>query len=279
MKEFYENRSKMYLTRRTPVMIRLDGKAFHSFTKGFFRPYDKIFHNAMNATLLYLCKNIQGCKFGYTQSDEITLVLTDYDTLTTDGWFDYAVQKMCSISASMATLEFNRQFREQVSEWYLRLAVTEQTDNLLDAHGAAYDKAINRGAIFDARVFSIPEEEVANAFIWRQQDATRNAIQMLGQTHFSHKLLEHKSCNDIQDMLFLEKGINFNDMPTEFKRGICCIRAHVPVEDTEQSVIANIADKPQLSAVKTRYQWKLDKEIPIFTQDRQYITRALPKRP
>lgn len=263
MKEFYENRSKMYLTRRTPVMIRLDGKAFHSFTKGFFRPYDKIFHNAMNSTLLYLCKNIQGCKFGYTQSDEITLVLTDYDTLTTDGWFDYAVQKMCSISASMSTLEFNRAFKAEVDEWYLRPDTTDQTDDLLEARVAAYDKAIKRGAMFDARVFSIPEEEVANAFIWRQQDATRNAIQMLGQTHFSHKLLEHKSCNDIQDMLFLEKGINFNDMPTEFKRGICCYRKEVPCIDR---------------LIGYKKEWILDKDCPIFSQDRSYIEQHIQRK-
>ena len=263
LKEFYENRSKTYLTRRTPVMLRLDGKAFHSFTKGFFRPYDKIFHNAMNATLLYLCKNFQCCKFGYTQSDEITLVLTDYDTLTTDGWFDYAVQKMCSISASMATLEFNRAFKAEVDEWYLRPDTTGQTDELLDARGAAYDKAIKRGAMFDARVFSIPEEEVANAFIWRQQDATRNAIQMLGQTHFSHKLLEHKSCNDIQDMLFLEKGINFNDMPTEFKRGICCYRKEVPCIDR---------------LIGYKKEWILDKDCPIFSQDRNYIEQHIQRK-
>lgn len=79
MKENYENRSKTYLTRRTPVIIRLDGKTFHSFTRGFKRPYDEILHKSMNATLKYLCENIQGCKFGYAQSDEISLLLTDFD--------------------------------------------------------------------------------------------------------------------------------------------------------------------------------------------------------
>ena len=110
MKENYENRSKTYLTRRTPVIIRLDGKAFHTFTRGMKKPYDEIFHNTMNATMKYLCENIQGCKLGYTQSDEITLLLTDYDTLTTSAWFDYNVQKICSVSASMATMAFNKFF-------------------------------------------------------------------------------------------------------------------------------------------------------------------------
>lgn len=261
MKEFYENRAKHYLTRKMPVMIRIDGKAFHSFTKGFHRPYDEVFHNAMNATLLYLCKNIQGCKFGYTQSDEISLVLTDLDTLTTDGWFDYGVQKMCSVAASMATLEFNRQFINAIRDWWNKpyAPMDDVNKPLYDA----YLKAMERGAMFDARVFSIPEEEVANAFIWRQQDATRNAIQMLGQTHFSHKQLEGKSCNDIQDMLFLEKNINFNDMPIEFKRGVCCYRKEVPCLDR---------------LIGYKKEWVLDKECPVFTHDREYIEKHLVRK-
>jgi tRNA(His) 5'-end guanylyltransferase len=246
MKENYENRAKTYLVRRMPVIIRLDGKAFHSFTKGFKRPYDEIFHNAMNSTLQYLCENIQGCKFGYTQSDEITLVLTDYDTLTTDGWFDYAVQKMSSVSASMATLAFNK---------YLLASVSEYENDYMEAWNRNQEEekyinnlvaAVNKGAMFDARCFNIPEEEVVNCLIWRQQDATRNAIQMLGQCNFSHKELNGKSQNDIQDMLMLQKGINFNDMPIEFKRGVCCRK-------NEEG------------------KWVLDKEPPIFTQDRSYV--------
>lgn len=242
MKEFYENRSKTYLTRRTPVIIRLDGKAFHSFTKGFKRPYDRVFHEAMNETLRYLCKNIQGCKIGYTQSDEITLLLTDYEKLTTDAWFGYSVQKMCSIAASMATLAFNKAFYN---------AIPAGTDN-----ESVYYKALEKGAMFDARVFNIPKEEVANCFIWRQQDATRNAIQMLGQTCFSHKELDCKDQNDIQDMLMLEKGINFNDMPIPFKRGVCCYK-----KDCSDVII----DGPN------RKQWVIDLNIPIFTQDREFI--------
>lgn len=260
MKEFYENRSKQYLTRKMPVMIRIDGRAFHSFTKGFSRPYDEVFHAAMNATLQYLCKNIQGCKFGYTQSDEISLVITDYDTINTDGWFDYSVQKMCSIAASMATLEFNRQFEHFSYEWWCdnckRLDFDETCGNVYKA----YLRAKDRGAMFDARVFVIPEKETCNYFIWRQQDATRNAIQMLGQTHFSHKLLEGKSCSDIQDMLFIEKEINFNDMPAEFKRGVCCYRKEVPCVDR---------------LVGYKKEWVIDKECPIFTQDRNYIEKHI----
>ena len=262
MKEFYENRSKTYLTRRTPVIIRLDGKAFHTFTRGLKRPYDKVFHNAMNETLKYLCENIQGCKLGYTQSDEITLLLTDYDTLTTDAWFGYNVQKMCSVAASMATMAFNKFFSYEYEELNRWVSEGEPTADEIDYMYTVYDKMV-QGAMFDARCFSIPREEVTNCFIWRQQDATRNAIQMLGQCSFSHKELQNKSCNNIQDMLMLQKGINFNDMPTEFKRGVCCIK-----KDT-----TNVVAFGETVDTIERPCWVIDKEIPIFTQDRDYIER------
>lgn len=261
MKENYENRSKTYLIRRMPVIIRLDGKAFHTFTKGLKKPYDEIFHNTMNATMKYLCENIQGCKLGYTQSDEITLLLTDYDTLTTDAWFDYSVQKMCSVSASMATMAFNRFFSDEVNKAYTYFTTTENGCKFVD-NIDEFDKQFNNyyskigNAMFDARCFNIPNDEVTNCFIWRQQDATRNAIQMLGQCNFSHKALHEKSCNDIQDMLMLEKGINFNDMPVEFKRGVCCVKRKVECIDR---------------LISYKIDWVLDKNIPIFTQDRNYI--------
>lgn len=273
MKNNYENRAKTYLTRRTPVIIRLDGKAFHTFTKGLKKPYDEIFHNTMNATMKYLCENIQGCKLGYTQSDEITLLLTDYDTIDTDAWFDNNVQKICSVSASMATMAFNKFFAEQEHEYFYKHIDFLNCDGDLiedtDFDSDYYAKLSHKVgiAMFDSRCFNIPEDEVTNCFIWRQQDATRNAIQMLGQCNFPHKELQGKSCNDIQDMLMTQKGINFNDMPTEFKRGVCCVKEeyypdpmpgyeNCPVDDT---------------LVRTR--WVLDKEIPIFTQDRDYVER------
>ena len=120
--------------------------------------------------------------------------------------------------------------------------------------------------MFASRCFNVPVEEVTNCFIWRQQDATRNAIQMLGQCNFSHKELQGKSCNDIQDMLMTQKGINFNDMPTEFKRGVCCIKKEYPAVDL--STYSGPIDPI------TRTHWILDKEIPIFTQDREYISRT-----
>ena len=262
MKENYENRSKTSLVRRMPVIIRLDGRAFHTFTKGFKRPYDEIFHSAMNETVKYLCENIQGCKLGYTQSDEITLLLTDYETLDTSAWFDYKVQKMCSIAASMATLAFNRAFRENYNKALFNLGRPIDSDAYMSILSKKLDCAT-----FDARAFNIPKEEVANCFIWRQQDATRNAIQMLGQTHFSHKELDKKNQNDIQDMLMVQKGINFNDMPVEFKRGICCIKEEYYPESKPSY------EHCEVDAALVRARWVLDYNIPIFTQDRAYIER------
>lgn len=203
----YEYVSRNYLTRRVPVIIRIDGKAFHTFTKGMRKPFDRVLMSAMQETMRFLCANIQGCVFGYTQSDEITLVLTDYASIRTDAWFGYNVQKMCSIAASMATLAFNKAFAEQ----------TEKEDSGLDL--SVYRRKFQT-ALFDARVFTIPLDEVCNCLIWRQQDATRNSIEAVGQANFSHRELQGKSCNKIQDMLWKERGINWNDFPTDCKQEI-----------------------------------------------------------
>lgn len=138
----YEAVSKNVLMRRTPVIIRVDGRAFHTFTKGFQKPFDEVLMSAMQDTMKYLCENIQGCVLGYTQSDEITLVLTDYKRLESDAWFDYKVQKMCSIVASMATLEFNRKMKR----YAVKYANSGSGDEITKQFGI-YAKAINKGAI------------------------------------------------------------------------------------------------------------------------------------
>ena len=270
MKNNYENRAKTYLVRRMPVIIRLDGKAFHTFTRGLVKPYDEIFHFAMNNTTKYLCENIQCVKLGYTQSDEITLLLTDYDTLTTDAWFDNNVQKICSVSASMATMAFNKFFAEEVNRRYDYYTSDINSQPLsVEEFDALYDLYFSKIgiAMFDSRCFNIPNGEVTNCFIWRQQDATRNAVQMLGQCNFSHKELHGKSCNDIQEMLMTQKNINFNDMPTEFKRGVCCIKEEYAAVDlsTYSGPIEQV----------TRTRWVIDKEIPVFSQTREYVERFL----
>ena len=239
MKDNYENISKTKLVRRMPVIIRLDGKAFHTFTRGFQKPFDDVLIKTMQETTKYLCENIQGCVFGYTQSDEITLVLVDYQKLTSCAWFDYEVQKICSISASMATMAFHRIFEINVEEW--------EPENLsydTVKFDTAYQMGMAKGAMFDSRCFNIPKEEVTNCVYWRQLDATRNSIQMVGQANFSHKELQNKSCNMIQDMLFTQKGINWNDLPTVYKRGSACIRdeeGHWFI-DTEMPILKKTED-------------------------------------
>lgn len=218
MKTFYEQVPKYKLYRRTPVAIRIDGKAFHTFTRGFQKPFDEVLGNAMVRTMEYLCKNIQGCVFGYTQSDEITLLLIDYQTFETDAWFDYEIQKMCSISASMATMAFNTFFKNEVDKFYYNHCSRE--DPLFEKHYQTYRDAQYKGAMFDSRVFNIPKEEACNLVYWRQLDATRNSIQMVGQANFPHNELQGKSCNMIQDMLHEQRGINWNDYPTRWKRGV-----------------------------------------------------------
>ena len=225
MKEFYETIPKTRLMRRCPVAIRIDGKAFHTFTRGFNKPFDEVLVKSMQRTMKYLCENIQGCVFGYTQSDEITLILLDYQTLDTDAWFDYEVQKMCSIAASMATMAFNKYFEQNVEhECQIGLLQEYGIETKPIALCEAYCRSMEKGAMFDARVFNIPKEEVTNLVYWRQLDAARNSVQMVGQANFSHKELQGKSCNMIQDMLMTQKGINWNDFPTYLKRGSCCVR-------------------------------------------------------
>ena len=249
MKTYYEGIPQTKLMRRTPVIIRIDGKAFHTFTRGFEKPFDKIMVKTMQETTKYLCENIQGCVFGYTQSDEITLVLIDYQKLTTSAWFDYEVQKMCSIAASMATMAFNKFFEKNVEKFDIKLFSDEEGNVINDKRHQimqVYLKAIEKGAMFDARVFNIPKEEVTNCIYWRQLDATRNSIQSVGQANFSHKDLQNKTCNMIQDMLHEQKGINWNDYPTCLKRGTA-------VKKNESGSWYIDLDMPQLKGDDRRY--------------------------
>lgn len=256
MKEFYEQIPKTKLMRRTPVAIRIDGKAFHTFTRGFRKPFDYILIKTMQETTKYLCENIQGCVLGYTQSDEITLILVDYQKLTSSAWFDYEVQKLCSISASMATMAFNKYFAENVANEILeyKTSMVKIRQEIKEYHDTLR-AAVNKGAMFDARCFNIPKEEVTNLIYWRQLDATRNSIQMVGQANFSHKELQNKSCNDIQDMLYEQKGTNWNDYPTVCKRGSACIYTEY----------ANMNGSHNSG-------WIIDKEMPILKgEDRAYV--------
>lgn len=248
MKSFYEDRTRYKLTRRTYTVIRVDGKAFHTYTKGLKRPFDEGLIDDMNETAAYLCKNIMGAKLAYVQSDEISVVITDFDDLSTEAWFDGNLQKMASVAASLATAKFN----ELRTLRMLRNADTNNAIHLIENF---------KLAMFDARVFQIPyQEEVINYLIWRQQDATRNSISSVAQANFSTKELHGKKTNQMQDMLMLEKGVNWNDFTPRQKRGGIIRKYQVKNIDTDT----------------IRTKWKLDEETPIFTQDRKYLYSLLP---
>lgn len=195
MKDFYENRTKTYLPRRTYTIIRIDGKAFHTYTRGLKRPFDERLISDMDETACYLCENIQGAKLAFVQSDEISILLTDFDKLQTDAWFDGNVQKITSISASLATAKFN-------------------------------ELRSNKIALFDSRVFTIPSAiEVGNYLIWRQQDTVRNSISSVAQSLYSSKELHGMNSDRMQEMCF-QKGVNWNDFPIKYKRGRLIIKEY-----------------------------------------------------
>lgn len=224
----YEKACRSMLPWRMPVVIRVDGKAFHTFTKGMQRPFDARLMAAMDTCAAAICEEAQGACLAYVQSDEISVLLHNYKRLKSMPWFENQVQKMVSVSASVATAVMQREMAE----------------------------ASTRTALFDARVFVLPEAEVTNYFIWRQQDATRNSIQMVARSLYSDRQCYRKSCPQLQEMIHA-KGQNWNDLSTGQKRGRCVTRETYEREGA------------------IRHMWATDYDIPIFTQDRSYIERHL----
>ena len=230
MKQF-EDVTRYQLMPRMPVIIRVDGKAFHTFTKQFEFPFSVVLHKIMSETAENLFKNIQNARLVYFQSDEISILLNDWGTHETQQWFGGGLQKMVSVSASYATSAFAKSYLGAIFAG--------------DVDGEHFDSFPQ----FDSRVFTLPREEVCNYFIWRQQDASRNSVRMLGSSMFSHRQLHGKNNSQVQDMLMQEHGINWNDIDTWKRRGACV---------TENG---------------------LDEEIPLFTSDRDYVNRHLMENP
>jgi tRNA(His) 5'-end guanylyltransferase len=260
MKDNYENRTRSYLPRRTYTLIRIDGKCFSNYTKGLEKPFDMGLINDMDATAIYLCKNIQGAKLAFVQSDEISVLLTDFETPTTDAWFDGNIQKIVSVSASIATEKFN-QLRLMRS--FRAIGPVELTnDEIVDS--------IERFkmAEFDSRTWTIPQKtEVMNYFIWRQQDTVRNSISACAQNLYSHKELEHKNQDQMQEMLF-QKGFNWNDLDPKLKRGRIILKKEVTLE-TPYNGPQNIQRNYQ------RNIW-VSEECPTFTQDKNFLDNLIP---
>jgi tRNA(His) guanylyltransferase len=237
MKEFYENRTRLHLPRRTFTVLRLDGKAFHSYTRGLIKPFDDPLMSDMDETARFLCKEIQGAKFAYVQSDEISIILTDFDSLNTDAWYDGNIQKMTSVSASLATGKFNELRSDRC---------------LIDPRRLPGRKL----AFFDSRVFTIPSQtEVANYLVWRQQDTVRNSISAVAQFLYSHKELMGKSCDQMQEMIF-QKGSNWNDYAPRYKRGRAIAKESYDKDGSQ------------------RTRWSIV-DVPIFTQDKEFLKKYI----
>ena len=198
----YEDCYNVRIPRRFPMIVRLDGRAFHSWTRrvNCVKPFDEALMALMAQTTKFLCENIEDCAFAYTQSDEISLLIRDDKSQLSIPWFDKRLQKVASLSASMATYYFNAE--------------------------NPFDKKLP--AFFDSRAFILPPEEVRPYFIWRQNDATKNSLSMLAQSLYSHTELIGKKREELMD-LCMGKGMNWNNLPIPKKRGYAVYRRPVVV--------------------------------------------------
>lgn len=239
----YEGVSRTRLVPKTPVMIRLDGKAFHTYTRGLNRPWDDRFHLCMWDTARQLCDAVAGCQVAYVQSDEITLLLVDYASLKTQGYFDYEVQKLASVTAGIASSAFCMATAKHLPEKFEKSV------------------SLGKGPSFDSRCWNLPQRDVVNCFLWRQQDCSRNSISMLAQAHFSPSRLHKVNSSGMQDLLMLEKGINWNDCPVPQKRGVCVTR--------------QVYEKTVEGKTVVRSRWEVDENIPIFStpEGRAYLDK------
>lgn len=251
----YEQCYDIRVPARGYVIIRLDGKGFSKYTKMFEKPFDGKLSHVMDAATIELCKYLNP-KFAYTQSDEISLMFTDIENIESELIFDGKVQKLCSISASKVTTAFNKTMLKILALY--KYNKDELYERILSGDLPQID------AVFDSRVFIIPDfREVSNYFIWRQQDCTRNSISMAASANFSHKSLEGKSSAEKQEMLFTEKGINWNDYLPKYKRGTVIKKQPVFVEGQNGEAVQ-------------RNKWVPDYNTPVFTQEKEYLYNLIP---
>ncbi|WP_280410555.1 tRNA(His) guanylyltransferase Thg1 family protein [Nocardia asiatica] len=187
----YEAVTHPHLLPRTPLFVRVDGRAFHTYTRNMARPFDPHLMDAMVHATQMTAADMQGFKLAYTQSDESTFLLTDYDTLTTAAWFDRDLSKIVSITAALFTAHFND-------------AMQGRTADL---------------AVFDARAFSAPRADAPNVFVWRQQDWERNSLSMLARAHFSHRECYGRNRAELHHMLYSKGIIWATDLTAREKNG------------------------------------------------------------
>jgi tRNA(His) guanylyltransferase len=241
----YEATHRTTLPRRTYTLLRVDGRAFHSYLRGCQKPFDEQFMTDMDHVAEALCAEITGAVFAYTQSDEISLLITDFATEHTEPWFGGVTAKWLSISAALATAVLN-------------------------------ERRPGRRALFDARVFTLSDPvEVANYFLWRQRDAVRNSISMAAQAHFSHKRLDGVSSAGMQELLFTEAGVNWNDYPDGCKRG------RVSVRQTGERPVEYV-DRRSGETVRTtavRSWWTTDAAPHFTTEPASWLAGMIPVLP
>jgi tRNA(His) 5'-end guanylyltransferase len=250
----YEAVTQTNLPRRTYTILRVDGKSFHSWTRGLRRPYDTDLMELMDVAACQLCQQISGARFAFVQSDEINLLAVDFLDIKTEPWFDGNVQKWASVGASIATMAFN-------------LALSIQKAAECDPGRLIDDKLPN--AMFDARVFIIPDLiDVENYFVWRQKDATRNSVTMLAQHYASHKQLQGKDQSARQEIIH-KAGDNWAKHPADFRHGRVVRRSDVG--DWGRDI--GKQPSPECYAVPN---WHVDHETPIFTRKREYLRGLIP---
>lgn len=204
MKLLYERATHVHLPGRTHTVIRVDGRAFHTYTRDLTKPFDVELMEDLTTTARALCETIQGAYLAYAQSDEISVLAYDARANQSEAWFDGDLQKIVSVAASIATTHFAN------ARWLRAL------------ERAAPDERVRltRTATFDARAFTIPDPvEAANYLIWRQRDAVRNSISMAARAYMSHRQCEGLTSDQLQDALHQLHGVNWNDYDPRFKRG------------------------------------------------------------
>jgi tRNA(His) 5'-end guanylyltransferase len=223
----YEDVPQLYLMRRVPVIIRTDIRSGSNLTKGFNKPFDDVFGKTMIRTMEHVAKEIQGCIFAYTESDEMSFVLSDYKKLNSAAWFDYNVEKVASLAASEATFAFNKYFAEGVDKYKNGIGYDEDGNLNKEEYDqyVIYHRAVDKGVRFDGRCANYPKDEVANYIYWRQSDAMRNSVSMAARAQFPHSKCDNKNQEQLKEMLLSECGIDWNDYATHYRHGVCWTRA------------------------------------------------------
>lgn len=257
MKENYELRTRYFLPRRTYSTIRLDGKSWHSYCRNLKKPFDEELIQDIDNAVIKILPQIQGAVFAYCQSDEISILLTDFKTPQTHAWFDGNIQKICSVSSSLMTAEFNLlRLKRLIKDDFIIANIPE--------HFTSESRYNN--AFFDSRVFTIPDRiEVMNYFIWRNQDCSRNSVSMVAQHNFSHGKLQNKSCAEMQEMLFKERNINWSEYPEHLKNGRLIIKEEYEMEYPHNS-----------NEVIKRKKW-VSTPAWKFTQDSKKLLDLIPE--